>query len=332
MALRARSLLLFLLSLSWLVVVPFSARAEDDPDSRGEPRSPPAIAPAPPPLSSGPDDPRGAEGLRIDLERIVASEESGGWFLDTTHYDAMHSAVLQSVCRATPDARRLALERLRRESAALGDPRTTFEAAGRKMTSDVERSLHVLRMRTALTRAIHAECPFWVAPVFGYSGRQTDARRFTLNGEIGTLLQLRYSSERVTVGASPSIRVLGGYTFGHVGVMVGGEFSAGPMIREDDSSKVVLNYFPAAPVVLRIRDNNWIYSIETGLVTVMQGDDTRVSFGVRGGAGLGLMALRTRYFIPWAGIALYYEHYFEGARPSAEFLRGGLRIGVIFDP
>jgi hypothetical protein len=326
MALRVGSLLLLILCL------PSVAYADD----QEPPTSPPAIAPPPPPASptspTGPDDPLGADGLRVDLERIVASEESGGWFLDATHYDSMHSAVLQSVCRATPEARQGTLERLRKESAQLGEPRARFDAAGGKMTSDVEKSLHVTRMKAALARAMAAECPFWVQPVFAYNGRQTDARRFTLNGEIGTLLQLRYSSEKVTIGASPSIRVLAGYTFGHVGVMAGGEFSAGPMIREDDSSKVVLNYFPAAPVVIRIRDNNWIYSIETGLVTVMQGDDTRVSFGVRGGAGIGLMALRTRYFIPWAGIALYYEHFFEGVRPSAEFLRGGLRIGVIFDP
>jgi hypothetical protein len=330
MALRAGSLLLLLLVLT-LLSLPTQARAEDP----EPPTSPPAIAPPPtttaqPP--AGPADPEGAEGLRLDLERIIVSEESGGWFLDATHYDAMHPAVLQSACRATPEARQQALERLRRESAQLGDPRARFDAAGRKMTSDVEKSLHVMRMKAALARAMAADCPFWVTPIYGYSGRQTDARRFTLNGEIGTLLQLRYSSEKVTIGASPSIRILAGYTFGHVGVMAGGEFSAGPMIREDDSSKVVLNYFPAAPVVVRIRDNNWIYSIETGLVTVMQGDDTRVSFGVRGGAGIGLMALRTRYFIPWAGIALYYEHFFEGVRPSAEFLRGGLRIGIIFDP
>jgi hypothetical protein len=36
--------------------------------------------------------------------------------------------------------------------------------------------------------------------------------------------------------------------------------------------------------------------------------------------------------IPWAGAVLAYERYFSNsARPAADFLRGGVRVGVIWD-
>jgi hypothetical protein len=280
-----------------------------------------------------PDDPRGADGIRVDLERIVSSEESSGWFLDSAHFDSMHPTVLQSICRATPEARALARDRLASEVAVAGDPVTLFREDGDRMTTRVERALHLSRMRIALDRALETPCPFWIKPRYAYDGRQTDRNRFTLNAEIGTLLQLRWSASSFTIGASPSIRILPGYSFGHVAILAGAEFSAGPMLREDDSSKVVLNYFPAIPLVVRFRDGNWIYSIESGVVTNLRGDDTRLSYGVRGGFGIGLMPLRTRYFIPWAGAALFFEHFFAGAgRAATEFLRGGVRIGIIYDP
>lgn len=312
-----------LLSLAFALVAS-PTFAHETPPQEATPASPsePAIAFT---------DPRGAEGLRVDLERIISSEESSGWFLDASHYESIRETVLQSVCRATEPALAEARARLGVESSVAGDPRVVFEREGR-VTSAVEVALHLERMRVALERARRSDCPFWVVAGASYAGRQTDAQRFTLNGEIGTLVALRYSSSRFTAGASPSIRTLAGYTFGRLGLLAGLEFSGGPMLHEDDSSKLVLNYFPAVPVVMRIRHNNWIYSLETGLVSVLQGDDTRMSFGVRGGGGIGLMALRTRWFIPWAGAALYYEHYFAGPRPPAEFLRGGLRIGIIFDP
>jgi len=319
-----------------VLVVPSLARAESPgPEEQGA--GPVAIAP-PPPLPARPiaGDAKGAHGLRADLERILSPEETGGWFLDRAHYEAMHPAVVQSVCRTSPEARQYLLEELGTELAQVGEPRALFDAAGGKMTSAVEKALHLTRLRTALARAMDGnDCPFWVKPEKGYEGRQTDRNRFTLNLETGGLAQFRYASgsEKVTVGAGPSIRVLAGWGFGHTSIMGGVELAGGPMLREDDSSKFVLNYFPAIPIVVRVRDVSWTYSFETGMVSLFQGDNLGLSYGVRAGFGIGLMALRTRYFIPWAGIAAYYEHYFPGSdRPALEFLRGGLRIGIIYDP
>jgi hypothetical protein len=273
-------------------------------------------------------DERGAKGLRVDLDRIVTSEESSGWHLDRYHYDTIAPTVLVSVCTASLEARRLAQDALAAETE---DPRAVFDQEG-KLTSRVSRALHLWRMKTALERALAEQCPFWIAPKIGYDGRQSDRNKFTLNAETGALLHGRLSAGDVTFGAAYAIRVLAGYSFGSVSLLGGAELSGGPR-SSDDGEKLVMNYFPTIPIVLRFTDVNWFYTVESGLVSVFQGDDPRLSYGFRAGGGLGVMGLRTKYFIPWIGAALFYEHYFPIAnRPAAEFLRGGLRLGIIYDP
>lgn len=280
-------------------------------------------------------DPRGADGLRADLERIITTEEATGWFLDRTHYESMHPSVLQSTCRATPAARELLGDRLASERAIVGDARALYEAAGKKVTSAVERSLHLERLHTALLRAMVEPCPFWIQPERSYEGRQTDRNRLTLNAETGGLLAIRYTADRVTAGFGPSIRVLLGLGFDHVTILAGPELSGAAMLRDDDkgTSDFIVNYFPALPVVVRIRYVNWIYSVETGVVSLFQGGEPGINLGLRAGFGVGFMALRNRFFTPWAGISAYQEHYFANEyRPAAEYFRGGLRVGIIYDP
>ena len=51
------------------------------------------------------------------------------------------------------------------------------------------------------------------------------------------------------------------------------------------------------------------------------------------GTSIGILALRTRNVLPWAGVAATYEYYFEGGgRPAAHFIRGGLRVGILWGP
>lgn len=279
-------------------------------------------------------DPAGADGLRADLERIITTEEATGWFLDRTHYESMHASVVQSTCRATLGARQLLSDRLASERAVAGDPRAIFEAAGRKTTPAGERALHLERLHNALARAMAESCPFWISMKPGYQGRQTDRNRITLNAETGGLLALRYTADRFTVGFGPSFRALVGLGFDHVTIMAGPELSGAAMLRDDSGrSDFIVNYFPALPVVVRIRYVNWIYSVETGVVSLFQGGEPGINLGLRAGFGVGYMALRNRWFIPWAGISAYQEHYFPNEyRPAAEYFRGGLRIGIIYDP
>ena len=280
-------------------------------------------------------DPRGADGLRADIDRIVTTEEATGWSVDRAEYDYMHSWVLQSVCRATPAARELLSDRLASERAVAGNAKELYLAAGKKMTPEATHALHLERMHTVLIRALADECPFWLEPQKGFDGRQVDRNRVTLTAETGGLFATRYASERVGIGFGPSVKLLVGLGFDHVTILAGAELSGGAMLRQDEpgTTDFVVNYFPAIPVVIRFRAVNWLYSMETGAVALFQGESAGINFGVRVGFGVGYMALRNRYFTPYAGVALYPEIYFGNEdRPTTGFLRGGLRVGIIYDP
>ena len=106
------------------------------------------------------------------------------------------------------------------------------------------------------------------------------------------------------------------------------------MVRpHTDASQFIINYFPAIPVVLRVHHRTWHYDLELAAVGLFQADNTRLSYGLRAGGGLGFSAFRRHNFLPWAGIAASYEHYFAGGgRSAAEFIRSDLRVGFVWDP
>ena len=282
-------------------------------------------------------DPRGAEGLRRDLERVVSAQDSTGWFLDDAEYRSMYPSVLQSVCRASPEARAEAEAALAVDSGRAGDPRELYRRAGKKLTAEVKEALRLSRELEMIHRAnvgAMADCPFWTAAERGFDGRQSDAYRVTLSLETGGLLQVRSTASTWTYGGGGVGRVLLGYGLSpRVSVLGGFEFAGGAMLRpRDQESQFVVNYLPAIPVVLRLHDVGWHYDLELAGVTLFQADDARVSYGGRVGLGVGVSALRTRFFTPWAGIAVAYEHYVDsGGRPAAEFFRGGLRVGAVID-
>src|SRR5450432_916466 len=127
-------------------------------------------------------DPEGARGLLADVDRIVAGEESEGWFGDDDAFRSIEQALLESTCRATPDARAAALTTLRAQNASAGDPRALF-AAAHEMSEPVTEALTIDRQRRALELAlsrVDAQCPFWVLPAPGFKGLQSDRQRFTL--------------------------------------------------------------------------------------------------------------------------------------------------------
>ncbi len=281
-----------------------------------------------------PDD---VTGLVADVERVVASEEGSGWFSDTEAFDSTVATLLQSVCRARPNARSQALAILEARARALGDPRELYVRAGHRLTGPVERALTAARRQRALERAIlraATDCPFWAEPDPEFSGLQTDRKRFTLSLETGGIVQLRRTEGSWTFGGGGYGRLLPGYGFGDVSVLAGAEFGGGAMLKPNtEPTELVINYFPALPVVVRFRNVSWHYDIEMAPVALFQADDGDLSYGVRAGGAIGVMALRTRGVLPWAGIAVAYEHYFpSGGRERAHFLRGGLRIGLMWDP
>jgi hypothetical protein len=278
-----------------------------------------------------------AESLMSDVERIVAAQESAGWFVDADAVLEVRTALLESVCRVPESARRESLASFEAESRAAGNARSLYEAEGREVTSTVEHARFLertlLALRTAMTWA-EAECPFWVQPDPQFRGRQSDRDRFTLSFESGGNAQVRRTEGAFTIGAGGVGRLLGARGFGgHWSLLAGLEFGGGAMLRPRvQPTEFVVNYFPAVPVVLRLHDVSWHYDIEAAPVALFQADNDTVSLGARLGFGIGFATLRTRGFIGWAGAVVMGEHYFAtSSRPSAQFLRGGVRVGVVWD-
>jgi len=287
---------------------------------------------------AAPDD-DAAAALVIDVARVVTTAEGSGWFIDADEYAELYPTLLESVCRASAGARALALERLRADARQHGEPEAVFAAEGQRVTSRFEAALSAARRARAFENAARgagADCPFWIPASSRFRGRQTDRHRFTLGVETGGNLQIRQTAGRWTFGGGGLGRLLPSYGVSdHLSILFGVEFGGGAMLRPGGgpSTDFVVNYFPALPLVFRFRDVNWRYDVELGPVALFQADNTRLSYGGRIGTAVGLMGLRTRNVLPWAGVAATYEYYFEGGgRPAAHFLRGGLRVGITWDP
>jgi hypothetical protein len=278
-----------------------------------------------------------AESLRADIERIVDAQESAGWFVDADAVLEMRTPLLESVCRTPISVRHETLAALEAESREAGNARSLYEAEGRELTAVVERAILAERLlfahRTAMTWA-ERECPFWVEPDPEFAGRQTDRDRFTLSLESGGNAQIRRTEGALTIGAGGVGRLLVGRGFGgSVSLLAGLEFGGGAMLKPRvEQTEFVVNYFPAVPIILRVHDVAWHYDFELAPIALFQADNTAVSYGGRLGFGMGFATLRTRGFIGWAGAVIMAEHYLgRSARPSSEFLRGGVRVGVIWD-
>lgn len=276
------------------------------------------------------------ESLLRDVERIVDAEESADWFTDEDAYLALRSDLMNSVCRSPQASRFRAVEVLRARVDAAGNAQALHASKGGQLDGEVERARFVGRQLWVLERAVAAAaetCPFWVHVESQFPGRQSDRDRWTLGLESGGNAQLRHTEGTWTIGAGGLARVLVGYGFGgDVSLLAGAEFGGGAMLKpEVKPTEFVVNYFPAVPIVLRFRRISWHYDLEVAPVALFQADDGSSSFGFRTGVGIGISGLRRRNLVPWAGVVAAYEYYFEGTRPSAHFLRGGVRVGVSWD-
>jgi hypothetical protein len=314
---------------AWVVALARGADAQTE--------TPPPPTAAPGTSAAAPSDPEGALGLLSDLEKIVNAQEHDDWFVDEYAYDEILVALMPSVCRATPAARAQAVAATAARQRTTGDPQQQFARVG-ELTDEVEAALHAQRQHEALTlalRLVPKQCPFWIHPVPAFAGRQTNRARFALSVETGGLAQLRRADGDVHLGGGGAGRLLASYRFGSAATLLSGlEFGGGAMVRpETSASEFVINYFPALPTVLRLHDVAWHYEIETAAVGLLQADNTRPSYGIRVGAGVGFSTLRLRSLLPWAGFALAGEHFFAGGGRSAQqFFRAGLRVGFFWDP
>lgn len=282
------------------------------------------------------DDAEGARSLVIDTERVVAAEDTDGWFSDREAWVSIEGHLLPSVCRASVPAREAALATLRARHAKLGDPKALFAAQG-EMSSQVDDALMAERELTALTRTVarQEECPFWIRGEPGFQGLQSDQQRITISVESGGNVQFRRTQGHWTFGGGGGGRLLFGWGFdGRFSLLLGPEFGGSALLRPNsNASEFVINYFPAVPVLLRSRFLTWHLDFEMAPVALFEADNTRRSYGARIGGAFAFTALRRRNVLPWAGLAVFYERYFPGGgREEIHFIRGGLRIGLPWDP
>jgi hypothetical protein len=281
-------------------------------------------------------DPEGAQSLVLDVERVVAAHEVDDWFADSEAMRSIEMHLLPSVCRASPQARTAALSALEAKHTALGDAKQLYEKR-REMSGDVARALTAERELKALsvTLARQDECPFWVKAEPGFHGLQSDRKRVTLSVESGGDVRLRVAHQHVTAGGGGVGRLLFGYGLdGVFTLLIGPEFGGGALLRPNsNASSFIVNYFPAVPLILRTRQPTWHIDVEMAPVVLFEADNTRLSWGGRVGAAFGLTTLRRRNIVPWAGLAVAYEHYFDGGgRGPINFLHGGLRVGLPWEP
>ena len=275
--------------------------------------------------------------LIFDLERIVASEESGGWLLEQAAQDAIHHDVMESVCRAAQPVRARAVERLTERTVALGDPRALYERAGGQLTPQVQSALSAQRTLSALQRGAQVapgECPFWVRANPEFRGLQSTRDRWIVNFDTGGTVTLRSTQGDWSIGAGGFGRLLGGYSFTHASLLAGLELGGGALVEpHTNPTAFAVNYIPALPVILRLHRDAWNLDLEGASVALFQASNHALSYGVRGGVTIGVSALRVRGILPWFGLGLATEYHFENAaRPAALYLRGGLRVGGVWDP
>lgn len=273
------------------------------------------------------------KALAADLERIVEAQQSGGWRIDWYEVQDMLPSTLMTVCQVPVATRIRVLAWYERRIALLGGPvEVAFQQS--KSLSAIKPLVFVTRVRDLLAEAnkrAPKECPFWLTPREDFHGIQNDRHRFNLNVETGGLLQVRKTEGTWTYGGGGVIRGLISRGFEHTTLLFGPEFAGGAMLKVGGGGTVVINYFPAIPLVFRMHDRSWHYDVEVAPVALFQANDARFSYGVRFGFGGGVQARRTRGVLPWAGIAFAYETYFPGARPQATFIRGGLRVGIVWN-
>lgn len=283
------------------------------------------------------DDATAAAALADDAARLVANEEADGWFSDAEALRDVEGPMLESVCRATPSARSEASRELAQAAAQAGDARALFRASG-TLGAKVKHALTLERRQLLLEHALAraaSDCPFWVRQEPAFRGLQSDRGRFTLSFETEGNVQIRETEREWTYGAGGCGRILPGFGFDGVhSLLAGVEFGGSALIRPHSSaSEFVITYLPALPIVFRTRSLLWQYDVETAPLALFEADDTRFSFGWRVGAGLGLIGLRKRGFLPWAGVAVSYEYYAKsGGREPAHFILGSVRVGLPWDP
>jgi hypothetical protein len=268
---------------------------------------------------------------------MVESRGSLGWTIDRYEFEELMPAALMSICSAPDAARAAALAHVDAQIEALGGP---VEVAFRERGGDldeVDELLFATRVRDLLEEALRRapeECPFWLRPSPSFRGIQTDAYRFTLSLEGGGLLVLQHAQGKLTPGGGGAGRLLLGRGLDTRWTLLAGvEFGGHAQFNQTETeTHFPISFVAAAPIVLRHHDRTWHYDFELAPIGYFAQIDTRVSPGLRGGALIGLSALRIRGIMPWAGVGAAFEYAFPTSfRTAVWSVRAGARVGFDWD-
>ncbi len=273
------------------------------------------------------------------MQRIVNVREARGWRVDRVEQESLLPDALDSVCRATPEARAAALAWIDARMAALGGPvEEAWRKAGRRL-SKVRPLLELHRIRLVLGAAVDAaprDCPFWLTPAEPFRGRQIADDRWLLTVEGGGKGILLRSAGETDFAGGGAGRLLIGRAFGphtglHAGVEAGG--SAGfPRDASGERTSLVLALDLVVPLVLRVRFVNSYLELEGGWLVHLTEDDPDARHGIHGGLAVGVRSARERWFTPGLALALTWERIFaDGTAPAVDFVKLGLRVSIDVD-
>lgn len=303
----------------------------------------PAIARGTAPDTAYEHVPSAVASLLFDLRKIVEVQRSAGWKIDRYEYERMMPDTLMSVCRTTDATRRFALAEARDEVARLGGPiEDALEENGGKIheLKDLLFATRVAHLLEEAVRRAPVECSEWVKPQRDFKALQAGVNRFFLSVEASGSGMIQYAPVhpdgttgfRGTRGGGG--RLLLGRGFGHHwSLRVGPEFNVNMLVRrEGNTVDLPLQFQGALPIVVRYQNGFWHYNVEVAPLVMITDTDRVARFGGRLGALIGISRLKTRRFIPWAGLSVTVD-LFPGVdgRTMVLNLRGGWRAGFDWD-
>ncbi|MBW2527874.1 MAG: hypothetical protein JRI23_27075 [Deltaproteobacteria bacterium] len=283
------------------------------------------------------DDAGATEALLHDVRKLVGAQEDTGWLIDRYEIEDLMSHTLFSVCQVSPAVRAAALARAERTVAKLGGPLEQALDQGREKEElgDLITATRVRDVLREATSRARRDCPVHITEDPDFRGVQTDARRLTLNLELGGLLVAQRSSGESNIGGGGSGRLLLAYGIDHTfTVLFGGEMGGNALFRRgDEQTQFPIQLVAAAPVVLRAHRGTFLHDLELApLVLFTDEEQPHPSYGFRVGGLLGLSTFRIHNIMPWAGIGLAFEYVFENDhRPQILSAKGGGRVGFDWD-
>ena len=263
-----------------------------------------------------PKDPT-ERALYRDLEREVTVAAATGWGVDRIEIDGMLDTALDSVCRVDELGRRSLRAWLDAEISRLGGP---IEKAWRERGKDLGNVSDLLvlhRVRLLLARADESslDCPFWIEPENPFRGRQISESRWQLSLGGGGTASAIQQGDHQDISAGGVGRLLIGRMFASGdGLYIGAEVGGSAQFPKDETGERTSLEIGAdlmTPIVYRHTLLNTYWEAEAGwLGHSTERDWGAIDHGLHVGVAFGGRALRQRFVLPGAALALAYEHLF----------------------